>query len=115
MHTATLMDINPASGVCTYKLSGCGYYDPFIFGKDRKELEVFSREGFTKISLNGREVVKTLGVMSHKNVLRVDGFAMNVPANVLARLTDDQLLRLAVEFEFTGDDLTAVSAELNNR
>ena len=82
MHTATLMDIDSASGVCTYKLSGCGYYDAFIFGKDRKELEVFSREGFTKISLNGREVVKTLGVMSHKNTVEVQAFMDKV--NTLA-------------------------------
>lgn len=115
MYTATLMDINSASGVCTYKLSGCGYYDSFLFGKDREELEVFSREGFTKISLNGREVVKTLGVMSHKSLLRTEGFAMNIPANVLARLSDDQLVRLWQEFEFTGDDTTAVVSEINNR
>jgi len=115
MHIATLVNIEAKTGVCLYTLSGCGYYDAFIFGKEHKELEVYSREGYTKIKLNGREVAKTLGVMSHKNILRIEGFARNVPSNVLAKLDDDQLIRLWEECDFTGDDTTAIIAEINNR
>lgn len=115
MQTATLTNIDSASGLCIYKLSDNLMFNMNLYGKDQTEFEVYAREGFTKVRLNGVELAKSLGVKSHQEMLSDEGYTMKIDQKVLDNLSDDELVRLWQEFEFTGDDTAAVVSEINNR
>lgn len=113
--TATLISVNHASGVCVFSLSRDAGLDTFFYGKKQLEFTAYVRSGYTKIALNGVEVSKSLGVKLYRDILSSTGYRMVVDPVVLATFTDDELLRLAEDFNITGDDASAVDTELRRR
>lgn len=116
MRVAELVGVHLPSMRFTYALSALHlsrragrYYESDTF-------EIFSREGFTKVwDANHREVVKTLGIRSHADVLEDLGYIRAVNLGVVQDCTDEELLAFACEFEKTGDDLSPFLWEVENR
>lgn len=118
MNIATLSGVDVPSRRFFYTLS-----EPYLV--ERRGLryeyvtsifEVFSREGFTKVwCLQHKEIVKTLGRVSHESVLDDLGYIRAVDFNWLTHLTDLELDTCIVELDETGDDIDMFLEELDRR
>ena len=118
MRIATLTGVDVGGKRFTYTLSSPYFYHTQSFGMshESKLLDIFSREGFTKVwSIRHTELIKTLGVKSHAYVLKELGYIRAVDLGFVQACTDEKLLTCLYEFEKTGDDIHAFKWELANR
>ena len=118
MRLATLTGVDVPSRRFTYTLSVPYFHHTQAFGMshESKQLDIFSREDFTKVwSIRHTELIKTLGVESHAQVLENLGYIRAVDLGFVQACTDEELLTCLYEFEKTGDDIHVFKWELSNR
>lgn len=118
MRIATLTGVDVPSRRFTYALGYPYFHHTQTFGMSHESttLDVFSREGFTKVwSVRHTELIKTLGVTSHAYVLEELGYIRAVNLGFVQACTDEELLTCLYEFEKTGDDIHAFKWEVANR
>lgn len=118
MRLATLKGVDVDSKRFTYTLDYPHFYHTQTFGMshESKHLDIFSREGFTKVwSVRQTELIKTLGVTSHSYVLEELGYIRAVDLGFVQACTDEELLTCLYEFEKTGDDISPFKWALSNR
>ena len=118
MKLATLKGVDVGAKRFTYTLDYPYFYHTQTFGMSHESptLDVFSREGFTKVwSIRHTELIKTLGVTSHAYVLEELGYIRAVDLSFVQDCTDEELLTCLEEFKKTGDDISPFEWELSNR
>lgn len=116
MDKATMIGFDRSPKVFTYELSRRYVQSGVLpgFKTAYKTITLYSRPGFTKASAS-LEIIKTLGIESHKHVLESIGYKMVVPLEFVVELTDNDLYAVIGELEKTGDDYSIFWREFERR